>query len=58
MYYSKPKYEYNYEYGLYVGSTIYISNGWGFLVTLFGIIIALSRMRDRVIRSKIKNLWY
>ena len=58
IYYAKPAYEYADEYGVYVGSTRYIENAGGFFVTIFGFLIALSRMRDRIIRAKVRNIWY
>ena len=41
-----------------MGSTNYIDHVFGFLVTLFGLLIALSKIRDKIIRTKIINWWY
>ncbi len=61
--YSKPSYIYkeNFQdsgYTGYVGSTNYIDHVLGFFVTIFGLLIAISRIRDKIIRTKIINWWY
>ena len=61
IYYSKPRFEYedlNDTYHGYVGATQYIGTYWGTFVTLFGLVIALSRMRDKIVRIKLRNMWY
>ena len=58
IFYAKPAYNYKPEYLMYVGSTRLISHWIGCSVTLFGFLIALSRMRDKIVRVKMWNLWY
>ena len=58
IFYAKPNYEYKSKYSMYVGSTRMINHWIGCFVTLFGFLIALSRMRDKIVRVKMWNLWY
>ena len=58
IFWSKPSFQYSAKNLTYVGSTIYIDQWFGFIVTLFGLLIALSRMRDKVVRVKVWNIWY
>lgn len=61
IYYAKPIYTFDAdvgEHGYYVGATRYIEHATGFCVTLFGLFIALSRMRDKLIRARLWNLWF
>ena len=61
IYYAKPHFvykDYIENYSGYVGATNFIDTYYGTCVTLFGFIIALSRMRDRVVLMKLKNMWY
>lgn len=61
IYYAKPHFEYEYvneKYSGYVGATQFIDTYYGTFVTLFGLVIALSRMRDRVVLMKLKNIWF
>lgn len=61
IYYAKPQFKYEYvndDYSGYVGATQFIDTYYGTFVTLFGLVIALSRMRDRVVRMKLKNIWF
>ena len=58
IFYSKPSYVYNDYLNKYVGSTRLIDNFFGFMVTIFGLFIALFRIRDKLIRMKIKNIYY
>ena len=59
IFYSKPIYYYEKNsVATYVASTRYIDNFYGFFVTLFGFFIALSRMRDKLIRTKLWNIWH
>ena len=60
IYYAKPIYTYDADVGngVYVGATKYIQHVGGFCVTLFGFFIALSRMRDKLIRARLWNLWF
>ena len=62
IYYAKPQYEFKNltdpEYDGYVGDTRYIGTYYGSIVTVFGLIVALSRMRDKIVRAKITNMWY
>ena len=57
-YWMKPHYRYIQEHDSYVGGTKFI-NSWRYWpVTLFGVIIALSRLRDPLLRVKLKDVWY
>ena len=60
IYYAKPIYTYNADVGngYYVGASRYIEHVFGFSVTLFGFFIAMSRMRDKLIRARLWNLWF
>ena len=61
IYYAKPQYEFkvvNEQYSGYVGATRYIGTYYGSIVTLFGLVIAVSRMRDKIVRAKLLNMWY
>lgn len=31
---------------------------YGFVITLFGFLISLSRLRDKIVRTKVWNIWY
>ena len=55
---SKPALEYDEETHLYSGETIYIEKWYACIFTLLGLGIALSRMRDKIVFVKIKNIWY
>jgi len=54
---TKPSYRYNEEYDKYVGSTSLINSWYGLLASIFGFLVALSRMRDKLLRVKIYNIW-
>lgn len=63
LYYCKPVYEFQETiggepYNGYVGATKYIGTYYGSLVTIFGVVIAFTRMRDRIVRAKMTNMWY
>lgn len=62
IYYAKPQFKYetfeNIDFSGYVGATKYIGTYYGTLITLFGLVIALSRMRDKIVRTKVINMWY
>ena len=42
---------------MYVGGTKFIDSWYAWLVCLFGFLVALSRMRDRLLRVKLYNMW-
>ena len=54
----KPHYRYIADHDSYVGGTKFISSWYYWPVTLFGVIIALSRLRDPLLRVKLKDVWY
>lgn len=56
---TKPNYRYISTLSSYIGGTVYVNGFFGALVLLSGFIIALSRMRDRLLREKLWNslLW-
>ena len=54
---TKPSYRYNDDYELYVGGTKFIQKWYTWLVCLFGFLVALSRLRDRLLRVKFYNMW-
>ena len=58
IFYSKPQLYYDSETHVYSGETIYISQWYLCLVTLFGFFVAISRMRDKIIFTKVKNVWF
>lgn len=58
IFWSKPQFEYSPSNLVLVGSTRYIETWYGFIVTLFGFFIALSRLRDKIVRTKVWNIWY
>ena len=58
IFYSKPSYVYNQEFSRYVGTTRYITHWFGFCVTFLGFFVAFSRMRDKIVRTKLWNIWY
>jgi len=55
---SKPALKYDEETHLYSGETLYIEKWYACILTLLGLGIALSRMRDKIVFVKIKNIWY
>ena len=57
-YWMKPHYRYIEEHDSYVGGTKFIDSWHSWVVTLFGVIIALSRLRDPLLRVKLKDVWY
>ena len=58
IFYSKPMLYYDSETHVYSGETIYISHWYLCIVTLFGFFVGISRMRDRIVFTKIKNICY
>ena len=54
----KPHYRYDREKDTYIGGTKYINSWVYWPVTLFGVFIALSRLRDPLLRAKLRNIWY
>jgi len=54
---TKPSYRYNEETQRYEGKTRFADGWFEFLVCLFGFFMALSRMRDRLLRVKLWNIW-
>ena len=56
-YLTKPSYRYYEEVDNYVGATRFIQNWYSWLVCLFGFIVAISRMRDKLLRAKLYNAW-
>ena len=57
-YWMKPHYRYIETHDTYVGGTKFIDSWYFWPVTLFGVIIALSRLRDPLLRVKLKDVWY
>ena len=57
-YWMKPHYRYIADHDTYVGGTKFIDSWYFWPVTLFGVIIALSRLRDPLLRVKLKDVWY
>lgn len=56
---SKPGYELSKIYpNIYVGSTFYFNHWYSVLVTLFGFVIAIFRLRDNIIMAKVRNIYY
>ena len=53
-----PSLDFSDVYDVYVGGTRFITHWYGFLITIFGFFIALSRTRDKIVRAKICNIWY
>lgn len=64
IFYAKPQYRFKEvisatdQYSGYVGATRYIDTYYGCVICIFGLIIALSRMRDKIVRTKMINMWY
>jgi len=58
IFYAKPQFQYSPNNLVFVASTLFIESWYGFSVTLFGLFIALSRMRDKIVRTKVSNIWY
>ena len=59
-YLTKPSYRYDAEITpvpMYVGGTRYIHHWYTYLICTFGLLVALSRMRDKLLRVKVYNLW-
>ena len=54
----KPHYRYVYDHDTYVGGTKFIDSWVAWPVTLFGVVIALSRLRDPLLRKKFENIWF
>jgi len=43
---------------MFVGGTRYFGSYFSCIISLFGFFIALSRTRDKVVRAKLRNMWY
>ena len=56
-YLTKPSYRYDPDSKNYVGATRYIQAWYTWLVCLFGFLVAVSRMRDKLLRVKLYNTW-
>ena len=41
-----------------MGATRYINVWYGSIITIFGLVVALSRLRDNIVRAKMTNIWY
>ena len=54
---TKPSFRFDSTVGGYVGKTKYIEKWYFPPITLFGAIIALSRLRDRLLRYKVYYVW-
>ena len=53
----KPHYRYAEKEDTYIGGTKYI-DGWLYWpITLFGVLIAASRLRDPLLRAKFDDMW-
>ena len=58
IFFSMPDLDYKADKHLYSGMTTYINSWYAFAVTLFGFGIAISRMRDKILRVKLNNIWF
>ena len=58
IFFSMPELNYEAHKHLYRGKTRYINEWYAFAVTLFGFGIAISRMRDKILFVKLKNIWF
>ena len=57
---TKPYFRYDKnagEGGGYVGNTKYVETWYFSAISVFGVIIALSRLRDRLLRHKLHHIW-
>ena len=54
---TQPTFRFDSHRNGYVGSTKYIEEWYFPIITLFGAVIALSRLRDRLLRYKVKYVW-
>lgn len=50
--------KYEADTNLYSGESFYINEWYAFAITLFGFGIAISRMRDKIVCVKMRNIWY
>ena len=54
---TKPSFRFDDKEGRYVGNTKFVAEWYFTPITFFGVIIALSRLRDRLLRYKVYHLW-
>ena len=57
MWATKPSFKYDSEFDGYVGTSKYIEAWYFPFISIFGAIIALSRLRDRLLRYKVHYIW-
>lgn len=56
-YFTKPSYRFDVDKNTYVGGTDFIDKWPTWFITIMGMVMGLSRMRDRLLRVKLYNMW-